>query len=770
MKIAACLIVRGVDEEADHLKRCLTNVAPHVDGVFLNLNAKPGHKVSGKVKKVAESFTKNIIITEWHDDFAEARNANIDQVPDSYDWLAWCDVDDTFDHPEKIRKVIEASERFDCIFIDYLYDRDEEGNPLTVHMVARIFKNNGSQRWRGRIHETLVDTRGSTRIGTKDIAVIHHSEGDRKVRSLERNIKLLKKQLEDEEAEPDPRTLYYLGCTYMDAGYPDNAKELLSLYLTMSGWDEERCAAHTKLGKIYLKENNHSEAKQHFMLAIGEQPLDPEPRVEMGSLELELKQLHKARKWLEGVESMQVTHSTIERNPMSYTFRTYLLLADVYLGLGGSYLDKALEYVKRAARYKKKDKKVREYARVIEQVVGDKHLAEGILALVRKLRKNKEEEKIKSLLYSVPKQLEDNPLIIGLRDDKPFDWPHKSIAIFCGDSADEEWGPWSLEKGIGGSEEAVIRLSRQLAKLDYRVVVFGKPMDNAGFHEGVMWRNFWEANLNDNYDIFIRWRDPALFDRKINARKTYLWLHDVIDGGELTKERLANITKVIVLSEYHRSLFPGVPDEQILLSGNGIDPEDFTAFDGKVKRDPHKIFYGSSHVRGLADLYDMWPDIKEAVPDATLDVYYGRGTYDSINAGNPERLKWMDNMIARAKELDGVTDHGKVSQVDIVRHSFESGVWAYPTRFPEISCLTAMKCQASGAVPVASDFAALNETVQYGEKMNVDDLEHYKQRLIWWLQHPEEQEKVRPDMMAFARERFNWLYIAEQWAEEFVCV
>jgi glycosyltransferase involved in cell wall biosynthesis len=132
----------------------------------------------------------------------------------------------------------------------------------------------------------------------------------------------------------------------------------------------------------------------------------------------------------------------------------------------------------------------------------------------------------------------------------------------------------------------------------------------------------------------------------------------------------------------------------------------------------------------------------------------------------------MDDIQQRAKELDGVTDHGKVSQTDIVRHAFESGVWAYPTFFPEISCITAMKCQASGTVPVVSDFAALKETVQYGEKIDLGtlpdaDYEHYKQRLIWWLQHPDAQDAVRRDMMAWARRNFSWAGVAESWSNDF---
>jgi hypothetical protein len=212
-----------------------------------------------------------------------------------------------------------------------------------------------------------------------------------------------------------------------------------------------------------------------------------------------------------------------------------------------------------------------------------------------------------------------------------------------------------------------------------------------------------------------------------------------------------------------------IPEDKIMMSANGIDPEQFEGVE--VERDPHKVFYGSSHVRGLSYLYEIWPEVKKAVPDATLDVFYGRESYDAINAGNPERLKWMDDMIQKAKELDGVTDHGKVSQDDIVRHAFESGIWAYPCPFPEIYCITAIKCQAAGAVPVASNYAALDETIQFGYKQpfkefDEEALETYKKNLIWWLQHSKEQDKIRPKMMEWARAH-SWSAVAGGWDAEF---
>lgn len=766
-KLALVMIVKATDDEGDLLRNCLANISQHVDGIFINLNHREGSESSEHTAGVARSFATKVIDTVWHDDFAEARNSILAEVPNDYTHILWLDTDDTVEHPEKIKKLIEKTEA-DAIYADYLYEADESGNPLTIHAVARVFRNNGSQEWRGRIHETLVEMRGVSRVGTKDFRVVHHSNPERRTASTERNIRLLELELSEQE-QVDPRTIYYLGCSYVDVGRYAEAKEYLHRYLELSGWDQERCAAHVKLGRVYLNEGDRFNAKNHFVLAIGEDPASAEPRVELGSLELEVKQYHKARKWLESVLAMEDSLTTLERNPMNATFRTYLLLADVYMGLGGSYLDKALEYAKKALAYKRKDKKLKDYVKAIAQVVEDKQMLEGIVKVAKRLKKNGEDDKIKSLAYSVPRQLDDNPLILKMRDEH-FVWPDKSIAIVCGDSADEEWGPWSLEKGIGGSEEAVVRLGRQLSSIGYKVVVYGKPMNRAGMYDGVMYRNFWELNLQDTFDVFVSWRMPGLFDREIDARKKYLWLHDVVETGEFTSERLANLDKVIVLSEYHRSLFPDIPDEKIFMSANGIDPEEFAALDG-VKRDPHRIFYGSSHVRGLEYLYDIWPEVKAAVPDATLDVYYGRETYDAINAGNPERLKWMDDMQLRAKKLDGVIDHGKISQKQIAEEMSKSGVWAYPCPFPEIYCITAIKAQAAGCVPVTSNYAALDETVQYGQKvpfkkMSQKWLDTYKEALIWWLQHADKQDAIRVGMKAWGRSN-SWASVAEAWVYEF---
>jgi len=56
---------------------------------------------------------------------------------------------------------------------------------------------------------------------------------------------------------------------------------------------------------------------------------------------------------------------------------------------------------------------------------------------------------------------------------------------------------------------------------------------------------------------------------------------------------------------------------------------------------------------------------------------------------------------------------GRVNWERLAELMCTSGVWFYPTRFDEISCMSAMEAQAAGLRIVATDRAALGETVNW---------------------------------------------------------
>ena len=126
---------------------------------------------------------------------------------------------------------------------------------------------------------------------------------------------------------------------------------------------------------------------------------------------------------------------------------------------------------------------------------------------------------------------------------------------------------------------------------------------------------------------------------------------------------------------------------------------------------------------------------------------------------------------------EGIIHHDRVGQPDLEWWIKKCGIWAYPSHFYEINCISAIKAQLWGAVPVTTNFAALKETVQYGKKVDGEVYENfalspklldkYKKELILALKDEEWQKKEREKMMPWARDNYSWSSVAKQWNVEF---
>ena len=786
-KIAMTLIVAaGSDKDAKAFARCLGSFNGYVDGIFIQLNAPKGKPIHPRMRQIAEQFTDNVYTHVWKNNFVEARNAIFKKVPKKYDWVGWVDVDDRIDNPENIIPVLAVMpEDVQGIYILYDYQKDEFGNVVVAHWTTRVVRNNGSFAWKSSIdddevavHETLIAKRTVTSVSNNEWKVVHEAGPEHYKESLIRNISLLEGMAQRQALKPegvDPRILFYLGSHYNEAYRFNEALELFIEYLKVSGWAEERAEAHVFIGRILANKGNTTQARTAFLMAMGENPDNTGAYLELAKLEAKAKRWEQSAGWAKrGIEIKPKISPMVQYNN---EYELLALYAQALSNLGGKSLTEALKIAQRALKLRPFDPDAKNNRDNIENLVEYRNNLRATARLIHELKKS-ESDKILPLLDCLPENLQDSPVVINTRQEltPPKKWPKKSIALYVGHGPLGTWGPWSVnEGGVGGSEEAVVRLSRELARLGWCVEIFGTPGTQVGGDGdyNIGWRHYWEFNYMDSFDVLISWRQPALFDHKFKARKKYLWLHDVMPAEELTPERIKNVTKVIYVSKYHsqRPENQHIPAAKRFASGNGITPEDFIKYDGQFKRDPSRCIYMSANERGLRILYDIWPDVKRAVPGATLDHYYGWQSFDAVNRDNPERMAWKASMQLKLKKLKGVTDHGRIGQDELNKEIFKSGLFTYPCFFPEVNCITAQKAMAGGAVPITSDFAALKDIIEFGEqipmnKFEAEDIERYKQRLIWWLQHPEEQEKVRGPMMAWARSKFDWKNTSINWDKD----
>ena len=179
----------------------------------------------------------------------------------------------------------------------------------------------------------------------------------------------------------------------------------------------------------------------------------------------------------------------------------------------------------------------------------------------------------------------------------------------------------------------------------------------------------------------------------------------------------------------------------------------------------HKLFYGSSYDRGLDILLKLWPKILEKYPDATLDICYGWDLFDKGYGNNPERMAWKERM-NKQMEQKGITHHGRVGKDKLREIRGKCKIWAYPTYFTEILCITALEAQQDGLIPVTMTLGALNESVQSGYKVEGDIYEPEVQDK--WLEalFKAMEDKPNTEGKIFAT-NYSWDLVAERWINEF---
>jgi len=677
-ELSLCMIVKATDSEADLLDVALANVSPHVDEICITITGK-----NKKVEDVAKKFKAKVSHFKWIDDFSAARNFNFKQATGK--WIVWIDADDTLQGSENLKPLVRYGEQnnIEGYWFEYHYNFDANGNCIDVHYKAQLLKNNGHFEWKGAIHEDAIQQRPARWVKTNDVLRIHHGTVERGKESHERNIKIL---LSEVKKNPDePRTHFYLGRAYIAVNEKQKAIDHLMIYLGLSGWDQERYEARLLIGQALVDNKQYDEALKHYNEAILEREDYPDAYIYKGFCYLTKEEYKKAYVNFNLAGQQAIPDGSTFFNPLLYRRDLYWGMAYSALHLGK--LELSVKAIQTALKADPQNKKLKVLSETIAHVL-EKHNAAKAYVNVAKYIKGRDERLILPLLSSVPNELSDDPLILNMRFNytKPEKWPKKSIAVYAGMSA-ETWTPDNMDAGgIGGSETAIIEITRRLAKKGWDITVFSMcdaPPEGLEF-DGVKYKNYWQFNWQDEFDTLWVWRLPELFDLKIKARYALLDLHDVMNPLDFTEERLSRIDKIFVKTKYHRSLLPDISDDKFVIIGNGID---MGRFEGKTEKDPYRFIYSSTPNRGLDILLGgIWQKIKAKFPKATLHLYYGWNTFYKLEKNNPERMAWMKKMQKLVEETDGVVDHGRVGQKELAKDQKKTSFWLYPTYFPEIHC------------------------------------------------------------------------------------
>lgn len=771
-KLPTVSLVMIVKDEEKWLGPCLDSVKDIVDEiVIVDTGSTDG------TKALAESYGAIVHDFKWIDDFSAARNFAFSKA--TKDFILWLDADDRLDGAEKLKPLLaNLDPQFGAVLMQYFYGFDEHGNCTALHLKNRVVRNDGNFTWKGRIHEDLIPTMTAGVTSTTEVAVYHRATGERVSNSSARNLKVALSEYK--EKPMDPRVVFNVANSYVGTGDNEQAIRFYLEYLEKSGWDEEKYIAFCRAAFCLYELGHLDEAMNMFLRAMKLRPKYADAFRGLAICSMRKGDLDSAEEYLLSMLSKDKPDSMLVWNPFEYEIVPYFDLAQVYAN--ARKIDKAIEACETFVEKSKGHEKGVKLLEDLRKLKRDFDFLDSFATAGARLEEEGKKDELWSLLNAVPKEFRAEPRLVALKH-KNFPKTASSgrdVSIYCG-RAWEEWDASSLEKGIGGSEESVIRLARLWQKSGWNVTVY----NNCGLEtkeiDGVRYVPFWDFNPKDKMDVFISWRDPLVFDYEIDAKVKLLDLHDVPNLLDYTSKRIKAIDRIMVKTMFHRNLLPTIPNKKISVVGHGVDAKEFEV---SVPRALHQVVYTSSYDRGLEHLLDIWPDVVAEIPDARLVIAYGWDLFDKIRAGDKAQMTWKEKMLLKMAH-PSINELGRLSHAEVAKLMKSSDVFAYPCHFAEIFCIAAAKAQMAGAIPVVTTSdSCLRETVGIGLQVSgtLDEtkqlepgaakpdevLKKYAEELIKFLKDDKLRSDVREQAMKYARETFSWEKVAARWEEEFL--
>lgn len=726
--LSLCVIFRNNSDTIDNL---LKSVRGHFDEyVFVDTGCTDDTR-----QKIEGAGLRGLVLREfeWCDDFSAARQVSFDAARGR--WRMFLDTDDLLVGGEAIRRLVanlDATRPFvKGIFIPYVYAADET---LSTMRLAKFDSETAetSWRWVDKIHERLErpglgrDSFGT--VAAADIRVLHKDKSPEEKRiAIERNGMIAEREYATTtDKRYKARLARTIAMVEKGAGRHDEALPFLEeVYAEYATYPEGRQAA-ADLSSIYVGKAFTDRADQE-----NDSPIE--------------EYLEKAMFWAKkagpGYEAI-VHHARKEWR----------------------------ECLRAAVRSQPIPQQTTHEGWVLEKGGVPAAAAEAILAL----KDPAAPDIADSMLARIPPQLRLHKLVAPhvMRIRAMVD----RITILVPNTPqpfDENGGGGML----GGSEEAVMYLSRALAQAGRNVRVYAPlPLYRLPGRDryGVDWQESSAFSPDNEHGILVIWRAPGVvvdLMRTAAQRGTvfpgivgsFLWLHDGLLPVAPEEARAMSdvLDGSIVLSQFHARQMEAQGLSNLVGLSNGIVREDFEPDIGKWEKDPMSVVYSSCPSRGLRKLLTIWPEVKKAVPNAKLDIYYD---WSMIQTAQPEFYALLLEDMERVKGLD-VVHHGGVSHERLHEALKRANVWAYShfeNTTVETFCISAVKATAAGATVLSVANGAVPEVAPAA--MFMPDLRSYQEALVGLLQVPMGIEE-RMDLAREAVERFAWDSVAKKFSD-----
>lgn len=787
MKLSLAMIVKNAGET---LRPCLMSVIEAVDEVSI-VDTGSTDDTMDAIASIVPHDKLNLTVWDdpnkeptrgWISNFAYARNLSFRGC--TGDAIIWLDADDVLEHKNQsvdpasaLRSLVtEFFERRnpagDFIEMAYDYKRDEYENTLVNVPRYRVVRN-GYFDWVWPVHEDLRPLRFVHMVAWNggDQFVLHRKKDKDERGSAERNLWIMERYLHEQQGPMNQRLWSNMAGSYLAVGGYYQAIECYTKALADSSEAEATYLDHMRRGDTWKKLGHLANAQADFAQGSLLFPLRRHPYIALAETAADNGDADKAIAFAEVAESLQPKEegfvqmtTALEAVPLYSKARAFMMKGNFH---------EALQAFQVLSQKFPGAPDLRNHVGMVEQILDRQNRYAAILQASRLVQ-----EPVRSrLLAAAPQDLWTFPEIAKAR--RPARPKKKPVmVIFCGPAMDP-WGPSSLAQGIGGSEEAVILLSREIAALGWRVEVYAHPPSNqaAVDEHGVVWMPYGAFDPEEPCDVFVGWRQfrhGGAFHQGLNrsAKQSWLWLHDAIIPEHFDPSWMGSVDVIFCLSEFAAKPLPDAFRHKLVLTKNGLNA-------GQLRDGPNfptQFIFASSPDRGLECTLSEWPAIHKALPGSRLHVFYGFNKYYLAAMADRPEMREAKVRIERLARAHGVVWHGMVGQ-DVLSTAFaECGFWLYPTEWPETSCITAMKAQAMGAIPITSRFpeSGVPETCVYDLGPPAREGSIYTSpewRAEWRAAVIEaaqtDHERYRAEMKAWARQTYSWKVVAKQWTNLF---
>ncbi len=278
-----------------------------------------------------------------------------------------------------------------------------------------------------------------------------------------------------------------------------------------------------------------------------------------------------------------------------------------------------------------------------------------------------------------------------------------------------------LERPLGGSQSAICYLTPELAALGHEVTLLNQ-VSKPGIYAGVRcaqrkaalsagYLNQFDAVIVVNGAMGARLREGGV------TAPLILWSQQSVDQRDVQDlrkpEERAAWNSFFLVSDWQAGGYAsefGIPRERIAVLRNAAGPV-FESLESRAPPffrtgKPPVLVYTSTPFRGLLTLLVAFPMIRESIPDCRLRVFSSMAVYQL----SLDREPLYHSLYALARSLPGVDYAGSVSQTTLAAALAEADVLAYPSTFPETSCIVAMEAMAAGCLVCTTTLGALPET------------------------------------------------------------